>query len=188
MVICGGIDLAARPYKPTGVAVIRAISDFKFEILYVSEVYSNEEIVSSLIKFSPVAVAIDSPLALPRRGGLRKVDYELIKAGFRVLPPIWTSMIELTLRAQKLVKVLENYGIEVVETHPRSSVKSSNCNSVEELLEVLGISVFRRLTRHEADSIVASLVCVYYKSNKALVFRASDGEIALLPRICQHSL
>jgi len=188
MVICGGLDLAARPYRPTGVAVVRATSDFKFEILYVDEVYSNEEIVSSLVKFSPVAVAIDSPLALPRRGGLREVDHALIRAGFRVLPPVWASMRELTLRAQKLMKVLENYGIEVIETHPRSSVKSSSCSSVQELLEVLGINVSRRLTRHEADSIVASLVCVYYKNSKALVFRASNGEIALLPQICQHSL
>jgi len=184
MVICGGVDLAARPHRPTGVSVIKATSEFKLEVLYVSEVYSNEEIISSLVKFSPIAVAIDSPLTLPKRGGLREIDRVLIRAGFRVLPPAWRSMTDLTLRAQRLVKILENYGIEVIETHPRSSVKSSNCSSPIELLEVHGIDVSRRLTRHELDSIVSSLVCVYYKSNKALVFQASDGVVSLLPRIC----
>jgi len=184
MVVCGGLDLAARPHRPTGVAVVRATCDFKLELLYVDEVYSNEDIIASLVKYSPVAVAIDSPLALPKRGSMREVDYALIKSGFRVLPPAWRTMIELTLRAQRLMRIFENYGIEVIETHPRSSVQSSSCGTIQELLGVVGLIPHRELTRHEADSVVASLVCVYYKSGKALVFKASDGEIALLPRIC----
>jgi predicted nuclease with RNAse H fold len=188
MVVCGGVDLAARPYRPTGVAVVKASSDFKFELLHASEVYSNEDIVAYIVKYSPVAVAIDSPLSMPKRGWLREVDYALIRSGFRVLPPAWRAMSELTLRAQRLVKIFENYGIEVIETHPRSSVYSSSCSTVQELLGVLGLNPPRELTRHEADSVVASLVCVYYKSGKALVFKASDGEIALLPRICSQPL
>jgi predicted nuclease with RNAse H fold len=184
MVICGGVDLAAKPSRPTGVAVVKATSDFKLEFLFVSEVYSDEEIVNSLVKFGTMTVAVDSPLALPSRSALREVDRLLIKSGFRVLPPAWSPMAQLTLRARRLAKILENYGIEVIETHPRSSIKSSSCSSLQELLGVLGVDLSRRLTRHEADSVVASLVCIYYKSNRALVFRASDGEIVLLPRIC----
>jgi len=184
MVVCGGIDLAARPYRPTGISVVKSTSDLQFEILHVSEVYSDEEIVTTLVRYSPVALAIDSPLALPKRRGLREVDYAVIRAGFRVLPPLWSSMIELTVRAQRLVKVFENYGVEVIETHPRSSIKSSNCSTIHELFSAVKLSIPRRISRHEADSIVASLVCIYYKCGKALVFKASDGEIALLPRIC----
>jgi predicted nuclease with RNAse H fold len=184
MVVCGGIDLAAKSYRPTGVAIIKSTSDLHFELLHVSEEYSDEEIVTTLVRYNPVAVAIDSPLALPKKRKLREVDYAVIKAGFRVLPPVWGSMMELTMRAQRLIKVLENYGVEIIETHPRSSIKSSNCSTLHDLFNTVKLNISRRISQHEADSIVASLVCVYYKCGKALVFKASDGEIALLPRIC----
>jgi len=87
-------------------------------------------------------------------------------------------------RALKLKSLFEEQGLLVVETHPRSALKSSGCRDYDELLNAHGIKVGYSLSRDEYDAIVAALVARYYSEDRALKIEASDGVIYLLPRIC----
>lgn len=187
MVICAGLDLAAREHRPTGIAIVEAWGPGFIHLANVTIAYRDLDIVEILKKTRTDTIAIDSPLSLPTNNRkYREVDLEMIKRGFRVLPPSWRYMRELTLRAMKLASTLKTIGIEVIETHPLSALKSSNCSTPERLfqtvfskpIDILGIS------KHEVDAIIASIVCVYHYHGASLPVRAPDGLIALLPPLC----
>lgn len=184
MVICAGIDLAAREHRPTGVAVVYASSPFNIEVIYSGILYKDPEIIDVLERHRVEVVAIDSPLALPGNGrGYRDVDIEMVKRGFHVLPPAWSYMKELTCRAIALTQQLLSKGFRIIETHPKSALKSSGCSSFSDLLTRVGAKA-RIRSRHEQDAIVAALVCVFHSYGLGLVVKAGDGEIVLLPRLC----
>ena len=186
MVICAGIDLAASEHRPTGIAIVNAPALPKLVFLLIKEVYKDSEIIWLVKSHGVESVAIDSPLSLPSSGqGYRKVDLEMIKSGFRVLPPGWNSMKKLTLRAIGIRKALQDMNINVVETHPLSALKSSGCRSLEELLEATGARLqSSTLSKHEKDAVIAAVVCVYCAFKLCKSICAEDGSIALLPTLC----
>ncbi|MEM2014156.1 MAG: DUF429 domain-containing protein [Desulfurococcaceae archaeon] len=185
MVICAGLDLAAKPHRPSGLAIIEARSPLELRVLNVSTVYTNHEIVEALRSSNVDMVAIDSPLSMPSSvRGYRDVDIEMIRHGFRVLPPRWRSMTNLTLRAMELTEVMRNLGVKVVETHPLSALKSSRCRSLSALTRRINLDVERCSSKHEADAVVAAIVCVFHFFKMSLTISAADGLIVLLPPLC----
>lgn len=180
MVRVAGIDLAGSTHNPSGVCIL---SNTRIDFLGV--LYSDEEIVSLILSAKPRTAAIDAPLTHSR--GYREVDREMIKHGYRVLPPGWRGMKMLVSRAILIKEKLEENSIKVIETHPRSALKSSNCNSVDRLLSMYGISFEKkRISRDELDAVIAALVAHHYELGDVEVVEAYDGKIYLLPRICHE--
>lgn len=184
VIYCCGLDLAARERKPSGLTILKI--DNSVELIEIRELYGDSNILAELSKYDRLIVAIDSPLSLPVNNmSYRQVDLELRKMGYRVLPPTWRYMKELTIRAMELTKVLNNRGIVVFETHPRSSLKSSHCNTFEELVNAVDLSVPRDLSIHEVDSVIAAITCVFHVRGRSIVISSVDGSIVLLPKICR---
>ncbi len=177
MVRVAGIDLAGSPRNPSGICIL-----FDTKIDFLGILYSDEDIVSLIMSRKPRIVAIDAPLAHSK--GYREVDKEMIRHGYRVLPPGWRSMKILVSRALLIRERLEENGIKVIETHPRSALKSSGCSSIYELLAIYGIRLEEKVSRDEVDAIIAALVAYHYELGDVEVVEAKDGKIYLLPRIC----
>jgi len=184
MVVVMGIDLAGSPKRRTGYAILR-----ESYVLETGIVYTDKEIIDLVKKYMPRVVAIDSPLSMPIKG-YRKVDIMMKRRGYRVLPPTWPSMKMLVYRAMKLVKEIRSIDREaiVIETHPLSAFKSSNCSSLYELLTKASITDnidADTLSNDERDGLIAALVAYYYSLGKHVSIKAVNGEIYLLPPICR---
>ncbi len=181
MVIYCGLDPSASPKKSSGLAFLEPSSSLLIFLLR-----TDQEIISTVKKYMPKIIAIDSPLSHAK--GYRKVDILMKKHGYKVLPPSWPAMRKLVDRSIKLTSIFEKLGIKVIETHPRSALRSSNCRSFKDLLSSLGYSEISKiadfLNQDEKDAIIASFVALYYDLGETVVFRAEDGEVYLLPRIC----
>jgi len=178
MVIVAGLDPSASPRKYSGVAVLD-----DYTPIHVSRLKSDLEIITTILSFKPLVVAIDSPLSHAET--YREVDLILKRMGFRVLPPGWRGMKLLVERSLKLKKLMEENGVAVIETHPLSAVRSSGCKDHISLLAQHGIVFERELSRDEYDAVVSALVARYYVSGSAVKIEASDGVVYLLPRICR---
>ncbi len=175
--IVAGIDPAATSRRPSGVAVISNTT-----LLFIGKAYYDQEIIDIMRSTKPVVVAIDAPLSPSDK--YREVDLLMKRSGYPVLPPGWKTMRLLVIRGMKLRETLQRYGIAVIETHPKSALKSSRCSSPDELFSRTGINPGKRLTRDEEDALIAALVAKYYVEGKARSISAVDGVIYLLPEIC----
>jgi len=177
MVIVAGLDPSGNPRRYTGLTILD-----NFNILYIGRLKLDWEIINTILRYKPVVVAIDSPLS--HADGYREVDLCMKRLGFRVLPPSWRSMRMLISRSLVFKEVFEKNNITVIETHPLSALKSSNCRTLDELLSKFKIKLPRKLSRDEADSLIAALVAYSYVTNSVFKVEAHDGIIYLLPRIC----
>jgi predicted nuclease with RNAse H fold len=178
-----GLDLSAESYNCSGYAVI----DFRDRRLTKLEcLYSNEQIVSAVLSDSVVLVSIDAPLMeVPR---FREVDRVAISRGFRVLPPTFKHMRKLTERAWKLYGELVAAGVRVIETHPRSALKSSGARDVVSLAHTVGVNLgelgSRLVKKDLADALVAAIVALcYLKGDCVDSISANDGVIYILKKL-----
>lgn len=175
-----GLDLAAESRNCSGYAVIdlRSMSLVKLVCLY-----DDDQIVSSMISDQVGVAAVDSPIA--REPRFRSLDREMVRRGFRVLPPSFGHMRELTARGWRLYERLAAEGIEVIETHPRSALKSSGAADCLSLAESLGVDLgtykSRTLGRDLRDAIVSALVALcYVRGDCLLTVTAEDGTLYLV--------
>jgi len=175
-----GIDLAGREKNPSGLAVI---SD---RGLRTGLIYSDEEIRNLCAQERPDVVAIDAPLSMPKRGGLREADASLIKRGFRVLPPALGGMKSLTERGMRLASELRAKGVKVIEIHPRTSGivlfgKPSRRAWVREL-EKCGLRLAEGASEHEIDATIAALTgALHLRGETEEVGETREGAI-VIPR------
>ncbi len=124
--VFAGIDLAALPKNQTGACLF---NDSRFAC---RTLHDDDEIIAFIEENHPHVVAIDAPLTLPRGRccfddsccGTRKIrecDRMLISRGYRVFPPGFSFMKQLTLRGKSLKEKLRGY--ELIEVHPRTSMR-----------------------------------------------------------------
>lgn len=148
-----GIDLAVK--RPSTFGVLKGNT---------IEVYEgDEDLILQLCATSEI-VAIDSPLSYSK--GFRDVDKQMIKRGYRVLPPSW--MESLVAKAIKLSNLLRG---TVIETHPTSSLKN------------IGLDWRRYNVKKDViDAVVATLVSLFYAKGETMEIRGLDGAIYLLPK------
>ena len=153
-----GLDLAGSEKRPTGVA-------FLGKTMQTCLLFTDEEIIS--VCGGAELVAIDAPLSLPKRGSLRKGDRKLIEMGFRVFPPLFSGMKQLTERGIRLVAKLRRR-TKVIEIHPRTSglILFGTDDRREWLRRIREIYPLRNPTQHEIDAVLAALTGKFYLEGK----------------------
>lgn len=180
-----GLDLAAESHNCSGYAVVDLEN---MTITKVVCLYSDEQIVSTIVSDRVRLVSMDSPIV--KEPMFRSVDREAMRRGFRVLPPTFGHMRKLTQRGWKIYERLLAEGVEVIETHPRSALRSSGaCDSLT-LAEKLGVNLGpykrRRFNRDLRDAIVSALVALcYVRKDCLLSVSAEDGIIYLIGPVRQ---
>lgn len=172
-----GLDLAAKPERCSGVAVVDV---FLREVVDLKCLGSDEEILNLLRGFAGSVIAIDAPLTA--RPTMRDVDRLMIKSGLRVLPPNFKWMRQLTLRGYGIMSELKKTGFTVIETHPGSVMKKLGLNNFRELLELLDIRLDRtyKLNKHLEDALIAAAAAYCYLTNCVTAVSSHDGAIYLI--------
>ncbi len=195
-----GLDLAARPWRPTGVAVLAA---GKIETRLA---FTDEDLAGLVAACRPRLVAIDAPLSLPagrccvrpdcdcRRFGIaRRCDREMVRRGFRVFWTALPSMVELTRRGISLAATLRAAGFDVIEVFPGAAQKrlglprkqDNRAELARRLADGWGLVLptDRRLTHDELDAATAAIVGLLYLQGLAeAVGDPAEGQI-ILPRL-----
>lgn len=183
-----GIDLAAREYRCSGFAYIVCKDVCRVADVYC--LYGDSNILDAITKLSidgySLYISIDAPFSLG--SGMRNIDRKMVSLGFRVFPPGFSYMKLLTLRAMNIIKRLKAMSItNIYETHPKSSMASSRCNSVRELLEKLNIVYtidVDALDRDRSDAIICAVVSYCIDRGCYIKIEDVDGVIWLLNKIC----
>ena len=169
--VFAGIDLAALPKNQTGACLFDG-SRFACRTLH-----DDDEIIAFIEENHPRVVAIDAPLTLPRGRccfddsccGTRKIrecDRMLISRGYRVFPPGFSFMKQLTLRGKSLKEKLCGY--ELIEVHPRTSMR------------ILGPREFPSAhNEHERDACAAALTAFLYAEGKCEVLGDDEGTVVI---------
>ncbi len=174
----GGLDPSASARRPSGVAIIELE---RRKLARVGICYDDNDIVNAMSAVE--ALAIDSPLSMPENGAFRKIDSEMIRRGFHLLPPSWRGMSMLVERSVRLLQLI---GVPAFETHPRSALDASGCRGVEELLDATGISYDELPNSRDAlDAVIAAVVALNVVEDSAVEVKASDGSIYLIPGVCR---
>ncbi len=174
-----GIDLSGSPKQPTGFCCLGR------GLAWVVEVREDHEIIALVRCCSPRIVAIDAPLSLPTSGAYRKVDLKLKKMGCPVLPPLFRGMKLLTERAMKLASTLREMGFEVIEVHPRSTLRllgfkePSPLNTIASTLGFSVVTTKLPSSRHELDAFAAAYTAWLHLSGKTLIVAEKDGSIVV---------
>lgn len=116
-----GIDLATSNKNPTGWATLKN-KTVKTQLLH-----TDNEIIKNTLKNHPLLIAIDTPLSLPKKDEFfRKTDKEMIRKDYRILPPNFRAMKQLTLRATiRLNKLIQEKTYKAIEVHPTSTRKAT---------------------------------------------------------------
>ncbi len=175
-----GLDLSGSPKNPTGYAIV-----IDGDLVEYGIVHSDEEIEYIVRRLRPNIVVIDAPLSLSR--GFREVDKEMLKRGFKLLPPGWKGMRKLVFRALKIKNYCERRGIKVLETHPRSALKNTGLEDIRNALSKfvnIGEDVeLEKLSKDTLDAIICATVGWAYANRKVEVISAKDGKIFLLRKV-----
>lgn len=177
-----GIDLAGKATNPTGWALL------KNKQIQTCHLYTSKEILSHTCNCSSTLVAVDAPVTLPNKNAMREADRQMHKLGYPVLPPRFSAMKTLTLRAIRITKKLKENKIQVIEVHPTSTRKAlgiptKNWKRIQEILQEIGYKgdIERRtLTPHEIDAATATLTAhLYIKGKTKLVGDRKEGYIVI---------
>ncbi|HWQ17275.1 MAG TPA: hypothetical protein VNL13_05535 [Sulfolobales archaeon] len=183
MAIVAGLDLSGTPRRCSGYAEIDVS---RKTILSARCLYEDREIIETIRNRISV-IAIDAPIS--REPIMRELDREAIRRGYRVLPPSMGGMRILTQRAWKIYSELKESGVIVIETHPRSALKSSGSGGLEELVRKLGIEIPQGFVetakaKDISDAIVASIVAYcYYTGGCIRSIEAPDGVLYLIAKL-----
>ncbi len=184
--VCG-IDLAVRKERCTGYALITIYDDNSAELTRLNCLHGLAEVVEEVVKDRVSVVAVDAPIS--GGGRVREVEREMWRRGFKVLPPSMPWMRELTKLGEVLASNLRRLGVEVIETHPSSALRSSGVGSVPELLNMLGVKSrgdhLPRVasSRDLRDAMIAAVVAYCYVTGCVEPVEASGDVIYLIRKL-----
>ncbi len=144
---------------------------------------SLENTAGLITALSPLAVAVDSPLAHATTGAWRRVDLLGRRLGLRLLPPGWRGMRRLVEEVRRHILPLSPV---LLETHPSSAVRVSGCRGSRELLRAcFDALLVEPRSRDEEDAAVAACVARLFVEGRVARIEASDGSIWLPePTLC----
>lgn len=189
-----GVDLAAVPTRPTGLAALTYGGHVDHAVGY-----SDEDVAGFVLGHRPRVVVVDAPLSLPLGrtsldavGGphLRRCDRELLKRGIRVFPLTLGPMRKLTERGMALAAKLRRMGFRVFEGYPGGAQdvlgvprKGRGVGALAEGLRRLGLRV-DVWTHDELDAATCAYVGLLYLQGAAeLVGDKREGEMLLPLRV-----
>jgi predicted nuclease with RNAse H fold len=164
-----GIDLAGLSKTSTEPALLEG------KAVKTSLIYTDSEILESIPRNTPLFIAIDAPLSLPKKGEtFRKADIEMVKKGYRVFSPTLPAMKKLTLRATRLNRLIEENAHKTIEVHPTSTRKAlqmplKDWKTIQEALKTLGLKgelETRPLATHEIDAVTAALTATLHMAKQ----------------------
>lgn len=194
VMIVVGLDLAGSPRRPTGLSKLY----YPSLDVYTSIVYTDDEILETLIECKPRVVAIDAPLGLPRgrsslddRGPhLRLCDIMLRRAGIRFLPVTLGAMRMLTERGMRLKPIIEELGFEVIEVYPGGAQDILGLPRAKKDryrlrygLEKLGLKIHNPdPTVHELDAITAAYTGLMYVRGECTILGDPDESTIVMPK------
>lgn len=177
-----GLDLAARSSRCTGYVSLGLRGRLDGELLTAKCLGGDGEIVGEVLREGVAVVAIDAPIA--PEPVMRDVDRKMISLGYRVLPPTFSHMKELTRRGWGLYYTLRSMGVTAIETHPRSALMSGAYGNPYDAARAMGVKVGAKLAGKDLeDALVAALVAAAYAWGVAERVWGSDGVIYLLPKL-----
>jgi predicted nuclease with RNAse H fold len=179
-----GIDLAGKSENPTGWAIWRN------KTVKTTLLYTDKEILHTIIRNKPELIAIDAPFSLPKSGIFRKADKEMIKHGYRVFPPTLPAMKTLTMRAIRLNRAIVERGFKAIEVHPASTCKALNIplkdwGKIQTVLKQIGLGgdfKVRMLTAHEADAILAALTAYLHIKKQTDALGDEEEGYIIIPK------
>jgi len=166
-----GIDLAASPRRPTGIAIGEGE-----RIVYIGEVYGDDEIVYILKSYSVTLCGIDAPLTKDEN---READKLLRK--YRAMSLKVPGIKKLAERGLKLKEKLEKIGIEVVEVFPTATAKilgiyrKNKIDMLPEIEKFLDVPE-GKATEHIIDALLAYYTAYLYSLGECEMV---GGEIAV---------
>ena len=173
-----GIDLTAGD-KATGIALLNECS------VETCSLFSDEEILAYITKYSPRIVSIDSPLGLPGGGTeidpdagiVRVAEQDLSSIGIPAYPALIDSMQNLTLRGIRLRRIISDLPHKpvVIESYPGAAQdilsiprKQQGLDLLREGLRRLGLTGPGLETRShdEMDAITSAIVGRYFEAGQ----------------------
>ncbi len=181
--VCG-IDLAVRKKRCTGYALIVIYGDSDAELTRLNCLHGVEEVMDEVVRDHVSVAAVDAPIS--GGGRIREVEREMWRRGFKVLPPSMPWMRELTKLGEALASNLRRLGVEVIETHPSSALRSSGAGSVPELLSMLGVKFPKDYlpkiasSRDLRDAVIAAAVAYCYVTGCVEPVEANGDVIYLI--------
>jgi len=179
-----GIDLAGKAENLTGCAV------WKNKSVTTKLLHTDTQILEVICRNKPEIIAIDAPFALPKIGSLRAADREMIKKGYRVFSPTLPAMKMLTMRAEKINKVIKEKNFKAIEVHPTSTCKALNLpvkdwKKIQTALMQIGLEgdlKVHALTSHEIDAILAALAAYLYLKSQAVALGDEKEGYIIVPK------
>ncbi len=185
-----GLDLAGVESRSTGLCLLTA------NVAKTALLYTDDEIVTTILKSKPSIVAIDAPLYLPpgrtsledKTGPhLRESDCELLKMGIKLFPATLGPMRKLTTRGIKLREKFESAGLRVIEVYPGGAQdvlgiprKKQGVHKLLAGLQALGIQGLNNtLSDHELDAATCAYVGKLFLEGKAISYGAPNQGIVL---------
>jgi hypothetical protein len=168
-----GIDLAALEENPTGFVVMHELRA-RTKVLY-----NTDEILEEIFRENPDITAIDAPLSFPEdMKGFRGCDKRLIKLGYKVFPPTFRHMKRLTQRGIEITSTLKRGGFNVIEIHPKTSMKILGLFNHEDLERVGIVLQNENISKHEFDAVLAAYTGFLHLKRKTRRIK-NEGEIVI---------
>lgn len=185
-----GIDLAAKEQRPTGFCILSESASLKL-------IKEDQALIQEIKAVNPRLIAIDAPLTFPsgrccfelnckcrtKGANLRLADRKLIAKGYRVFPPSFAWMRDLTARGVRLRKLLRKYGYSVIEVHPRTSLlalKWSEADVYEYLKREGYGEVVKAGNKHEFDALICAITAILHLKGETIeVGSKKEGQIVI---------
>lgn len=204
-----GIDLTSKQEKASGWALLKGAE------ARCRRIFTDAELIQSVVDECPAIVSIDSPLAYPRGrkdprkrspdcrfGIMRQCERELRHYGVSVYPCLIDSMVDVTTRGRNLARALRGMGFTVIESYPgvaqdvlqipRKGKDKEQFAHLKKGLSSFGIvgDLIEKtnLSHDEADAITSALVGYFYLNGQYVALGNADEDYLIVPRIQEELL
>ena len=194
--VIAGIDLRAKPARPTGMAVCAGSSARTWIA------FEDDEIFESTVAAKPDLVSIDAPLFLPRGrtsvsddspcrkfGIVRDAERILWSRRIPVYPALLRQMQGLTKRGMELANRLRVGGIEVIESYPGAAQdilgiprKGLDLGLLGRGLQQFGFEISGSGSHDELDAVTSALVGYFYLADSYEGLGADDEGFMIVPK------
>ncbi len=193
-----GIDLVASEKKASGFCILKGNKAIT------KQIYTDDEIIFTLIKEKVKLVSIDSPLSIPKGrtscwdddvnrsyGITRECERILKKRGISSYPCLIPSMQKLTNRGIKLANKIRKLGIPVIESYPGAAQDIMQIPRKQYGIEylknglndfgIIGSFIKNDVTHDELDAITCSIVGQFFWTGMFEALGNNEEDFLIIP-------